>query len=660
VLRSIVCLLALSPVLSAATGTMSVRIDASTSPGPLPRFWTGCGFTTAERIIQGDYRQYIAYMGSVPYGGIDRLRIHHMGRLVGRGEDKWRQFDEALDVLWRHRIGHLFEIMDFGPRTKDCDEPEGINQMRKAVAELAAHLIERYGQDEVRSWLFETMNENRRALEQKHGEGYIAACVAGLADVDPALRFGGPGYRPGSPLSFVRAAMEAPNPVTGGNGSRLDFVSVHIKDPATVQMDKQVRFIEEMRAAYPSLTGVLWINDENDPWGGWHKHHDWAAGPQFAAYVANSVAQGLYRIRDGLGQPYATSHDNAFLGMASWSQRTQLIGWHQIVDQKPRSGRRRPAEAVYAKRFPWRGDSERFALIKKAAHQGHVALAFLGRERLAVEGAPEGSSNCNLIATRLDASGDVVAILLYNDRGPGGKKGRFKQAVGDQEIALQIQGLPSGAKRLVHYRIDAEHSNPHQAYPVDFKVPRRSKNLDKPPLPTAEDLATMRRHQELERSEDPKDIGSGSSLSLTVPMPENTVSLLVIARDPGTPPAAPERVWVEDYTGLHGTRDRLVCWWEQDERHLRTYEVLRRVGGGSWERVNEADQVATAWLDADAPEGAQYAVRAVDLWDRSSDDVKAGPLPQPGDGTGTGGLLGNPGPVDDGRLWNSAPGHSAP
>ena len=577
-----------------------ITVDCATQIDTLERFWTGIGFTPAKMLLDKDYQQYMAYVGSIPYNGIDRVRIHDFLQLVRSDWEKreydWQQLDEAMDVLHRNDIGHIFEIMG---RRPDDDAPDSLYYVyRDFIKAMADHFIDRYGRDEVRSWIFETRNESRKYLEKPYGKKYYDACSEGLRLADPRLRFGGPGYRPGSPFSFVQQCKETNNFFSDEKGTRLDFVSVHIKEPATYQTTREIEIIKEIREQYPEMADVLFVNDEHDPWGDWVKNQRaWAGGPKFAAYICNATNQHLIRIIDSLQQPYWASHDNGFLG--HWDCRTQMVGWHEGFD-----GLR-----TYSRHNPPGINWNKFVIIKKPSHNAFIMLSLLGEKRLAITGEPDITRGAGIIATIRPQNDNQIAVLLYNE-GKIGDNRRIPEDLGDLDIALSLENIPFAAGMLAHYRIDSTHSNPEPIWP-DTIDPPYEKTLE------------LRENMELASLEEPKEFTTENGiLSMTVPLPRNSVSLLLLTRKPQAPPSPVRNVRVEKYPNLYGHTEYMVLWDEPPGRTIKTYEVLYSENeNGPYTRVNKPDIICTAFLHSGPQEEGYYKVVAVDFWGRRSGDL---------------------------------------
>ena len=102
--------------------------------------------------------------------------------------------------------------------------PRDWAQWRLLVGELAAHLVGRYGIDEVAQWPFEVWNEPNLAVFwpgtlNEYLRLYDEAALA-IKAVDPRLRVGGPATAAGEWIELLAAHAAS-------SGVPLDFVSTH-------------------------------------------------------------------------------------------------------------------------------------------------------------------------------------------------------------------------------------------------------------------------------------------------------------------------------------------------------------------------------------------------------------------------------------------------
>ena len=260
------------------------------------------------------------------------MRPHFLLELVqcapggdGRLTFDWRRLDAALDVIVGNRGKLIFELMgNPSGHFSDFRDDRQLNAWRDLVAALAQHLLARYGDAEVASWYFESWNEpdGRGWWRQWPDDiisfcNYYDACSEGLRQVNPILRFGGPGTCITlSPLfkAFLAHCDTGINYFTGATGIRLDFISVHEKgvraskedlNPRTMALlEREIQAIEHIRRHHPRFAEIPFMNNECDPQVGWGDFHTWHGGPYYAAIICKIINQHLVGLRDVLGCPY--------------------------------------------------------------------------------------------------------------------------------------------------------------------------------------------------------------------------------------------------------------------------------------------------------------------------------------------------------------------
>lgn len=584
---------------------MRITVRCREDMGEFPHFWRSTGFTPAKRLLDCDMQQALAHVGGLPQGGIRHVRIHYLLDLVGAaglgtgapGYD-WRRLDEGLDVLVRNGLKPFCELMgNPSGRFDDFRDNAQLHAWKDLVRELARHLMERYGREEVESWYFESWNEPDVGWwhqwpedEQSHCN-YYDACSEGLREANPNLTFGGPGTcRTLSSLfcNFLEHCDSGANYFTGKSGVRLDFVSVHEKGVRSCPEDltpdsrgiseREGRIVRYIRDNHPRLADLPFMNNECDPQTGWGDIHTWRARPYYAAMVGKVIHQHLRLLIDGLDVNYGLlSNDNGFIG--TWGNRTLVT------------------------RF---GDENECEIIKKPVLNAMTLLAMLGGRRCAVSG-PEEGGRVGALATR---QGDQqVAVLVYNSADQ-------ITSSGSERISLSLTDLPFKEGMLTHYRIDAEHGNPFAVW-EEHGAPRQ---------PSPKVFAQMRLHSEPALYGRPRVVTTeGNRLPLVFELPRPGVSLFVLSARPERGPGRPAGLRAERYAGLTGEENLMLRWDGLPCRTLRTWEVL---GGkseeGPFERLNETEVLSTAWLHA-RPEGGErfYKVRAVDLWGRTGEPSPA-------------------------------------
>jgi hypothetical protein len=124
-------------------------------------------------------------------------------------------------------------------------------------------------------------------------------------------------------------------------------------------------------------------------------------------------------------------------------------------------------------------------------------------------------------------------------------------------------------------------------------------------------------HDELPRYKNqlPSEI-SGGSFRASIELPKQSVSLILLASDPGKEPPAVPKLRAKSFPHSSGGR-QVYLLWNDACRGLRTYEVEASAAAkGPWQRVND-ESLWTAYSEPVAKDSTRfYRVRAVDLWDR--------------------------------------------
>lgn len=587
---------------------MRITADAADRRGTFPHFWNSTGFTPATLLLDEDMRQQLVFFGAVPRKGIRFVRIHFLLNLLkaeGLGTQNprydWSDFDSGMDALINNRLRPIFEVMgNPSGYFSDFNNDGQLHSWRRMVRDVALHCMNRYGREEVEQWYFETWNEpdvgwwSQWPKDTESFCRYYDACSEGLLEANPKLRFGGPGtWRSEKPM--FRELMEhcdrGTNYFTGEIGVRIDFISVHVKgsfscredvDPnSRMIIEKEIEVRDYLRENHPNLTDRPFMNGECDPIIGWGTIHTWQGRPYYAAYNCKVIGQHQRALVEERELDYPIlSNDNGFLG--EWGNRTMMTRFRHREEDAPK---------------------DEFALVKKPAFALMEVLSLLGDTAVRIDGLEDPLGDIGALAT-VDDDGRV-AVCVYNSTD-------VVNMSGEDQIELEITGVPITHGRMVHYRIDRDHGDVFDLWQKAFQTGIKSA------IRSGELLKEIRKYQEPTHLFEPTDFDAeNGTVSLSFALPKPGVSVILLCPETTNPPAVPQGVRARSYKGM-STLEEVLIWWEpSNSPYIRTFEVaFSEEADGEFSRVNESDLLSSAFLHLRRTRSGRgmYRVRAVDYW----------------------------------------------
>jgi xylan 1,4-beta-xylosidase len=425
--------------LATGEGRATITVDATITEGPLPRPW--------RPIIGSEHLSQLRYTdetGGQPIGrefaealrmsheelGVEAVRAHailhdELGtyrEIDGRPQHDFGGIDAVYDRLLEIGLRPVVEI-SFMPRDLAADPsktvfeygaivspPKDWDRWEELVRELAAHLVDRYGLDEVRNWGFEVWNEaNLEVFWSGTRAEYMKLydrSVRAVRSVHSELLVGGPAT---AAVGWIDELLDHVN----RSGAPIDFLSTHTYGQAPLDL----RPISA-RHGRPNL---------REWWTEWGAH----AG-HFNA-VHDSPWSAAYLVR----------------GMKSAMGRIEALAYWVVSDHFEELGR--PPALLHGG----------FGLLsvgnlRKPRWWALWMLEQLGDERLAVRVAGDGAGDMlDALATR-DPHGRV-ALLAWNGTVDVSKAGGERLL--DRAVEVELRGLPGARYRLRHRRLDEHHSN---------------------------------------------------------------------------------------------------------------------------------------------------------------------------------------------------------
>jgi xylan 1,4-beta-xylosidase len=289
--------------------------------------------------------------------------------------------------------------------------PRDWDRWADLVRALAAHLLERYGEDEVtRRWSFEVWNEpNLDVFWSGTPEEYFRlydSSARAIKAVHPGLRVGGPAS---AAAGWIWEFLDH----LGASGAPLDFLSTHVYGNGPLDL-------RPVLARYGREGTPIWWTE----WGPTPSHFNRVGDTVFAAaFLLRGVASVLGRVG-------ALSHWVA-------SDHFEELG--------------APPELFHGG----------FGLLsvgnlRKPRYWALALLARLGPHRLPVSARGDGAGGLvEALAARYDDG--RIGVLVWNGTLDQGKIGGDAEL--DREVRLRVRGVPGSSYAVRHFRIDEGHSN---------------------------------------------------------------------------------------------------------------------------------------------------------------------------------------------------------
>jgi xylan 1,4-beta-xylosidase len=385
--------------------------------------------------------------------------------------------------------------------------PKDFQKWSELVFQFVRHLRERYGDAEVKTWLWEVWNEPDIGYWQGTPEEFFKLydySADAVLRALPEARIGGPDSTgPANPKAaeflrnFLAHCAHQRNYVTGKTGSRLDFIAFHPKGSPVWQDDHVVMGISRQLASmeagfkivrsFPGWRDTPIILGESDPEGcaacsvRSNPQNGYRNGALYAAYTAEAV-NATYAL--------AASEQVHLAGSVSWSFEFEDQPYFEGFRELATNGVDKPVLNAF-RMFGLLGADRVKASSTGALPTGQVMTA-------SVRGQPD----INAIATR---KAHEIEILVWN----------YHDADVDASAApidLSITGLPDSVPLTLveHFRIDAHHSNAFTAW----------KQMGSPQSPSLEQFEQLQSAGQLQLLTSPAWIpivDGGAHLQFTLP-----------------------------------------------------------------------------------------------------------------------------------------------
>ena len=391
--------------------------------------------------------------------------------------------------------------------------PKDYARWQELCRVLTAHLVQRYGRDEVLRWYFEVWNEPDIDYWHSTPADYFRLydfAAAGVRAALPGARVGGPATtspRSEKARTFLRSFLEhvqAGHSSATGGVIPLDFISFHAKGSPTTQgaavtmgLNRELTDIDRgfaLITSFPQFRHLPIILSEADPEGCAacssrnNPANNYRNGTLYPAYTAAAL-KAIFDLRD--------RHAVDLISMLSWSFEFEGRDYFEGFRSLATNGIDKPILNLFRMLGLMSGDRVR------ATSTGSVPLDTL--IATGVRQAPD----VDALATR---DTQTAALLFWNYHD-------IDAPMPPAPVSVTIHGLPAGIHRILlqHYRIDQTHSNAYTPWIA----------MGSPQQPDADQYARLQAAGQLQLLTSPQwiDVHDGS-LTLATTLPHNAVSLL--------------------------------------------------------------------------------------------------------------------------------------
>jgi xylan 1,4-beta-xylosidase len=475
--------------------TVSIQVDLDQTEGPLPPIWNYFGYDEPNYTYAPNGRKLLGELATLSPSPI-YVRTHNLlttgdgsaslkwgstniytEDATGKPIYSWVILDRIFDTFHVAgvkplvEIGFMPEALSTHPEPYRHNFPQGpvdsiytgwayppkdYQKWSELVFQFVHHLRERYGDAEVKTWLWEVWNEPDIGYWKGTPEEYFKLydfSVDAVLRALPEARIGGPDSTgPGNAKAaeFLRLFLDhcahQKNYVNGKIGSHLDFISFHPKGSPKWQGDhvqmgiaRQLAAIEQgfkIASSFPEWRRTPIVLGESDPEGcaacsaRSNPQNSYRNGPLFASYTVE-VMNNILALA-------SREHVN-FLGVVTWSFEFEGQPYFEGFRELASNGLDKPV--LNAFRMLGLLGNERV----KVTSSGTIPT-----EEIALSGV-RGQPDINAIAARRDREVEILIWNYHDDDSPAP----------DAQIDVVIRGLPKEASSglLEHYRVDSSHSN---------------------------------------------------------------------------------------------------------------------------------------------------------------------------------------------------------
>jgi xylan 1,4-beta-xylosidase len=332
--------------------------------------------------------------------------------------------------------------------------PKDYNKWRELVYQWVKHSMERYGKEEVTTWLWEVWNEPNIGYWSGTLEEYCKLydyAADGLKRACSECMIGGPhttsprDEKAGSYLiHFIDHCLHGKNYATGKTGTPLQYIGFHAKGSPDfvdghIRMNMGVQLKDVQRAfetvdSFPELKNIPVIIGECDPEGcaacseKKEPKYGYRNGTMYSSYTAASFAR-IYELMD--------QYKVNLRGAVSWSFEFEDQDWFAGFRDLATHGVDKPVLNIFR------------------------MFGMMNGKRVWVQSA-NGINATGIIANDIRKQNDINAIASKNEHSVAVMVWNYHDddvKGASMPVELTISGLGSHKVLVHHYRVDDQFSN---------------------------------------------------------------------------------------------------------------------------------------------------------------------------------------------------------
>ncbi len=476
---------------------ISIKVHVDQPDGPMIPIWNYFGYDEPNYTYSPNGKKLLGELAALSPAPV-YVRVHNLlttgdgssslkwgstnvytEDAAGKPVYSWTILDRIFDTFHAAgikplvEIGFMPEALSTHPQPYRHNFPQGsvftgwayppkdYQKWLEVVFQFVRHLRERYGDAEVKTWLWEVWNEPDIAYWQGTPEEFFKLydySVDAVLRALPEARVGGPDSTgPGYPKAaeFLRIFLDhcahQRNHVTGKTGSRLDFIAFHPKGSPTWQGEHVVMGIARQLASieqgfkivksFPEWRQTPIILGESDPEGcaacsaRSNPQNGYRNGALYAAYTAEAL-NATYAL--------AAREQVRLMGSVSWSFEFEDQPYFEGFRELATNGLDKPVLNAF-RIFGLLG-SERVKVSSTGA---------LPTEQVVSAGVRQ-QPDIGAIATRKNHEVEIM-IWNYHDEDVDAPAAPIDLAIAGLPESTHL--VPIHLALVEHFRIDAHHSN---------------------------------------------------------------------------------------------------------------------------------------------------------------------------------------------------------